>query len=285
MNKIDFKLKGKCGIYSIKNVINNKRYIGSSKNLYNRLHEHLHNLKYKKSHNRHLQSSWDKYGEDNFEYSILEFCEIDKRFIREQYYLDIKMPEYNFATKVIAFEGRIVPEETRRKISETLKRKYANKEIQVQKSISKYKKCYIYDIEKFSLISEFENSTEALLYLNKHKDGGYDKLTRYIHCEKYIVSIDKFHNEIDLINYLYSVFYKLRNSNKKYLITEKINGELIYHKNKKDCIILNNLSISILDNNINSTKENPYLPKSNNNKVYFSDIFYPIKEAVLKRNL
>lgn len=34
MINIDFKLKGKCGIYSIFNMSNGKRYIGSSVDLY-----------------------------------------------------------------------------------------------------------------------------------------------------------------------------------------------------------------------------------------------------------
>ena len=63
MQKIEFVLKNKCGIYMILNLINGKRYIGSSIDIYNRLHEHLHNLKNNKSHNNHLQNSWNKYGE------------------------------------------------------------------------------------------------------------------------------------------------------------------------------------------------------------------------------
>ena len=45
MNKIDFKLKERCGIYMIINLDNGKRYVGSSVNIYNRIHEHVYNLK------------------------------------------------------------------------------------------------------------------------------------------------------------------------------------------------------------------------------------------------
>lgn len=51
MNKIDFKLKEKCGIYEIFNMENGKRYVGSSIDIYNRIHEHIFNLKNGKSHN------------------------------------------------------------------------------------------------------------------------------------------------------------------------------------------------------------------------------------------
>lgn len=55
MRKIESKLRKQCGIYIIINLVNGKRYIGSSNDLYNRLHEHFHNLKNNKGHNKHLQ--------------------------------------------------------------------------------------------------------------------------------------------------------------------------------------------------------------------------------------
>jgi len=57
MNKIDIKLKFKSGIYLIINLENGKRYIGSSKDIYDRLHTHCYNLKNNKGHNAHLQSA------------------------------------------------------------------------------------------------------------------------------------------------------------------------------------------------------------------------------------
>ena len=56
MQKIDENLRFKCGIYIFINLENGKRYVGSSNNLYNRLHEHYHNLKNNKSHNKHFQA-------------------------------------------------------------------------------------------------------------------------------------------------------------------------------------------------------------------------------------
>jgi excinuclease UvrABC nuclease subunit len=46
----------KSGIYCIKNIINDKMYIGSAVNLKTRRYEHFHFLTKNKHHNRHLQS-------------------------------------------------------------------------------------------------------------------------------------------------------------------------------------------------------------------------------------
>lgn len=62
-------LSKKVGIYSFINKVNRKQYIGSAKDLYLRLNEHL---SYRKS-NKALQASILKYGLDNFEFCIYEY--------------------------------------------------------------------------------------------------------------------------------------------------------------------------------------------------------------------
>lgn len=90
------------GIYSIQNILNNKRYIGSTNNFYNRFHEHKHELLNNKHRSSHLQRAFNKYGQNAFQFQILEVCEPirDTLLCIEQKYLDLK-PEYNvnkFAT-------------------------------------------------------------------------------------------------------------------------------------------------------------------------------------------
>ena len=47
--------KGKCGIYCIRNVFNDKVYIGKAKDVYNRMISHRYQLRKKsKDENRHL---------------------------------------------------------------------------------------------------------------------------------------------------------------------------------------------------------------------------------------
>lgn len=63
------------GIYMIKNHINNKVYIGKTNDINRRLRDHRYTLRHNKHPNRHLQYSWNKYGEDAFTFEKLEYCE------------------------------------------------------------------------------------------------------------------------------------------------------------------------------------------------------------------
>lgn len=78
-----------CGIYCIHNKINNNKYIGQSINIEKRFETHKYYLNRKSHHNQHLQSAWNKYGEHNFEFSILKRCKhqyldrFEKMYIRQ----------------------------------------------------------------------------------------------------------------------------------------------------------------------------------------------------------
>jgi group I intron endonuclease len=59
------------GVYKISNLINSKCYIGSSKNIYRRLYNHLRELSSNNSPHIKLQNAVNKYSLDNFVVSIL----------------------------------------------------------------------------------------------------------------------------------------------------------------------------------------------------------------------
>lgn len=85
------KLKNKAGIYSFKNAIDGKQYIGSAKDLYLRFNEHI---KGKKS-NLNLQRALKKHGLINFEFSIYEYFTYDKLFINGYTLVDLETSYIN----------------------------------------------------------------------------------------------------------------------------------------------------------------------------------------------
>lgn len=76
-------------IYQILNKANNKKYIGQTVNFKNRKKRHLTDLRCHRHDNKHLQSAFDKYGENSFEFSILyeEDCSQERLNELEEYYI------------------------------------------------------------------------------------------------------------------------------------------------------------------------------------------------------
>lgn len=76
------------GIYCIHNVSNNKRYIGSSRNISGRWRVHKSKLRLKKHHSDHLQKSYNL-NSSQFEYEIIELIDdLSQLETREQYWVD-----------------------------------------------------------------------------------------------------------------------------------------------------------------------------------------------------
>jgi len=87
------------GIYYIENIINQRRYYGSSFNLNKRLKQHQSDLKNGTHCNIHLQRTYNKHG-DIFRYEILEETNFDTRrdlLDYEQEFLDKNKNGYNIA--------------------------------------------------------------------------------------------------------------------------------------------------------------------------------------------
>lgn len=115
------------GIYCIENISTKDIYIGSSKDVYTRLHRHKSDLLKNRHSSIILQNSFNKRGLESFCCQILEVVEEDQLLTkREQYWIDKLNPKYNITRLVIR---NILSESSRLKISNTLKIKYIIGEI------------------------------------------------------------------------------------------------------------------------------------------------------------
>lgn len=79
--------KGVCGIYCIENIHNHKKWIGYSCDMRRRWWEHRYDLKNNQD-SEFLQNDYNIFGVENFNYYIIEECEISELKDREQYYID-----------------------------------------------------------------------------------------------------------------------------------------------------------------------------------------------------
>jgi group I intron endonuclease len=75
------------GIYCIRNLLNGKVYIGQAARLERRIYEHQYYLKLGKDKSVALQRAITKYGLENFEFSVLEYCSTDELNDREIFYI------------------------------------------------------------------------------------------------------------------------------------------------------------------------------------------------------
>lgn len=113
------------GIYKIINIVNGKYYIGSTNNLSYRWYRHRMHLIAGNHINSHLQNAWNKYGEDKFQFIVIENCSEKDLFKREFVYLKEceNNPDttYNlsfFPGGGALFKGKKHSEYTKQKMSE-----------------------------------------------------------------------------------------------------------------------------------------------------------------------
>ncbi len=110
----------KPGIYRIKNLINNKQYIGQSKNIRKRKSSNMSSLEHKNHCNPYLQRSFEKYGIQNFSFEALIYCEKECLTKYEQFFVDStpKKLLYNVRLECVNSPvGTFISNEVRKKLS------------------------------------------------------------------------------------------------------------------------------------------------------------------------
>jgi group I intron endonuclease len=118
--------KGKSGIYMFTNKITGDTYVGQSINLSNRF-KHYFSISYLQSKDGlRISRAILKYGYSNFSITIVEYCNVSNLLEREQYYFHKFEPQYNILKIAGSSLGFNHSEETKAKISKSLKGIYVN---------------------------------------------------------------------------------------------------------------------------------------------------------------
>jgi len=144
------KFKQAIGIYKIINLKNQKVYIGQTKEGFQKRYwHHVWKLSQNTHDNRHLQNSWNKYGEENFEFQVIEVLNESMIDSRERYWIQFYRNQnicYNIQSggqerSLVSYHsaesrkkvgemnrkrltGSKLPESTRRKMSESRTGRY-----------------------------------------------------------------------------------------------------------------------------------------------------------------
>lgn len=174
MDRVTKELWKKSGIYCIVNTDNQKKYVGSSKNIYQRLQKHRAYLRKNMHENKKLQNSWNKHGEDSFQYFILEFCSEEQLLEKEQFYIDTLRPWYNLVLEVKRLK---FSKETRDKMSKSRKEGFLRGTVRLyqEKPIHQYSLNGQY-IQSFNSIKEASEKTGiARSSINRFLEGKYKK--------------------------------------------------------------------------------------------------------------
>lgn len=247
MDKIGKHLR-KSGIYCIVNTVNQKKYVGSSQNLQMRLMQHRSRLRNKVHDNIKLQRSWSKYGENNFQFYILEFCNKEDLSDREQFYIDSLKPWFN---TILEVKRIILPKKSRIKMSESRKKGIAQGTIELYQE----KPIYQYSLAG-DFIASYKNIKQASILcginrssINRFLNGTYKKGGNFLWS---LVKVDKMNPYIKDI--------KINNHfNKAVVVTNIITNEIQEFPSIKDCCVALNALRGNIDYALRS--KHPYLKK------------------------
>ena len=105
------------GVYRIVHIPTGREYIGSSTDIGRRKRGHLYRLRNGIHAARHMQACFNKYGEGEFVFEILQRVPVAELVATEQYFIDTRKPAFNSRPLASTSLGWHHSEETKRKLS------------------------------------------------------------------------------------------------------------------------------------------------------------------------
>lgn len=116
------------GIYCITNIKDNKKYIGQSIHVKDRILAHKGLLRRGKHYNCHLQNAFDKYGKESFIFELLEETTKEELNDKEMFYIDkfnTANPNFGYNLTEGGEGGGTMSIESRIKLSNTKRMKHS----------------------------------------------------------------------------------------------------------------------------------------------------------------
>lgn len=154
-----------CGIYLIENKVNNKKYVGSSIDIPVRIMNHKYSLRKNYHPNDYLQNSYNKYGEDNFVFTVLILCDEVELVDNENFYIT----KFNSNDLTVGYNLATVNEFRRNNYNEEVKIKNSKHNLKVNNNYIKFKSINLTTYKEMV----FDDLVTAANYLKKndYSDG------------------------------------------------------------------------------------------------------------------
>lgn len=136
------------GIYTITHRASGRCYVGQSVNILRRWGVHRAALRHNKHLSKYLQRVWAKYGEDAFDFQLVENCEPDDLTEREQFWMDELLPVFNTAPAAGSNRGIKFSAEHRAKIGEANTKRVYTEETKAKLSAAAKGKKYCLGLKR-----------------------------------------------------------------------------------------------------------------------------------------
>lgn len=224
------------GIYCIENLVNGKKYIGQSKDISQRWRSHLCDLRKNKHSNEKLQNAWNKYGEDNFCFKVLELADYDSLDSLEIHYIsmfDTYKHGYNKDTGGCSHKE--VSDETRARMSASKKNLSEQAKENMRDSRPTSRKILQVDFNG-NIIREWRSARDASRVLGINQGAIWQCLHHYRYTlHGYIWIFPEEFKSLDVSKYQY------QNTQPKKVIQKNLDGSVVK--------VWNSISKAVRDSN------------------------------------